>query len=577
MDDKPILIEKFNTGIAESPYRGFAEFRNIDVINHSGAAVLTPTLLSSASNSVSGTFTANASTDILTGPDMSYVVDGTSYIGLRAVTVSNSGGGLPAPLAANTLYWIVQQTTTTYKLATSLANAVANTTIDITTAGTGTQTITTVNPGVFNYIKYDNTNAQYYSQDENGRIWQQNGVLWYLVGGNTLENGNTVTTNAGGSGKGLDIFQNYVVAFRNSAQDFYGPISSSTPVWTNAVTTLNGGSGVHKSLVGQDDILYWGDDVTFNPSIGSLQQKAGKTFDPTDSTTYTFNATALTLPKYKKVTALTELGVNLEIGTLGKEIYPWDRSSATFALPIVSPESNITALINVNNQLYFAAGAKGNIYIFNGYLAQSFKQFPKHLLANDYNSATVGAMAAFGRKILFTLQTTGNSGVYSIDVLTQALVMENTISSGGVGSSNALVIPSLVSDGTTYYVGWKDTDAGTNNIDVSSDTGVYRYPSSAGAYIVTQNLDIGYFNEPRTLQNCEIYLDRPLLSNQSIVLSYRTQLSGAFTALATFSGDGTNQVFQTSAATISGTDVQFKIGIIGTSTTTPYLQSLRII
>jgi hypothetical protein len=57
------------------------------------------------------------------------------------VTVANSGGGLPAGLAAATNYWVVKISDNTFKLATSLANALAGTTVDITTDGTGTQTL----------------------------------------------------------------------------------------------------------------------------------------------------------------------------------------------------------------------------------------------------------------------------------------------------------------------------------------------------------------------------------------------------------------------------------------------------
>lgn len=54
---------------------------------------------------------------------------------------------LPAPLAITTDYWLVRQSSTTAKVATSLANAKAGTTIDITDAGTGTHTLTVQDPG----------------------------------------------------------------------------------------------------------------------------------------------------------------------------------------------------------------------------------------------------------------------------------------------------------------------------------------------------------------------------------------------------------------------------------------------
>lgn len=57
------------------------------------------------------------------------------------IRVSNSGGALPAGLAAATDYWILKTGTDTFKFATTLDNALSNTPINLTTNGTGTQTL----------------------------------------------------------------------------------------------------------------------------------------------------------------------------------------------------------------------------------------------------------------------------------------------------------------------------------------------------------------------------------------------------------------------------------------------------
>lgn len=79
------------------------------------------------------TFTANAGTDVIT-----YTNDFTNLTKVRFTTTTT----LPAGLALATDYWLVRQSATTAKVATSLANAIAGTTIDITDAGTGTHTLT---------------------------------------------------------------------------------------------------------------------------------------------------------------------------------------------------------------------------------------------------------------------------------------------------------------------------------------------------------------------------------------------------------------------------------------------------
>ena len=62
---------------------------------------------------------------------------------LQAVTVTNSGGGLPTGLAAATNYYIANLNVgaLTCNLATSMANAIAGTFITTTGNGTGTQTL----------------------------------------------------------------------------------------------------------------------------------------------------------------------------------------------------------------------------------------------------------------------------------------------------------------------------------------------------------------------------------------------------------------------------------------------------
>lgn len=80
------------------------------------------------------TFTANASTDELTATSHAMVTgDGP----LRLTT----SGTLPAGLSTATNYWVIKVDANTIQLATSYANAIAGTQIDITDTGSGTHTL----------------------------------------------------------------------------------------------------------------------------------------------------------------------------------------------------------------------------------------------------------------------------------------------------------------------------------------------------------------------------------------------------------------------------------------------------
>jgi len=95
----------------------------------------TPQALTNALSSFS-TFTADAGTDICTH----------SNINLCGVTRMQftTTGTLPAGLSLATDYYSIRLSDTTFKVATSYANAVAGTAVNITDAGTGTHTINTL-------------------------------------------------------------------------------------------------------------------------------------------------------------------------------------------------------------------------------------------------------------------------------------------------------------------------------------------------------------------------------------------------------------------------------------------------
>lgn len=117
----------------------------VDVIGFYRVTSVTTTTAQATTNTLgqSDTFTADDTTDICTYSSTanfpSNILTGTR---VRLTTTTT----LPAPLATATDYYVVKQSDSTFKLATSYANAVAGTVIDITTTGTGTHTITWLLP-----------------------------------------------------------------------------------------------------------------------------------------------------------------------------------------------------------------------------------------------------------------------------------------------------------------------------------------------------------------------------------------------------------------------------------------------
>lgn len=104
----------------------------VDVLAFYRVTTMTTTTARSTINGE--TFTASSSSGLL----LTYAQDWKNYSKVRFTTTTT----LPTGLSLNTDYWLVRQSATTAKVATSYANALAGTVIAFTDAGTGTHTLT---------------------------------------------------------------------------------------------------------------------------------------------------------------------------------------------------------------------------------------------------------------------------------------------------------------------------------------------------------------------------------------------------------------------------------------------------
>lgn len=112
----------------------------IDLVGFYRVTSVTTTTSQAMTNTLSAfsDFTADAGTDVLTHSNINLF----PYTRVQVSTTTT----LPGGLAAATDYYVIKVSDTECKLATSYANAVAGTNIDITTAGSGTHTINTLLP-----------------------------------------------------------------------------------------------------------------------------------------------------------------------------------------------------------------------------------------------------------------------------------------------------------------------------------------------------------------------------------------------------------------------------------------------
>jgi hypothetical protein len=134
--------QRFGRGI---PDASIDDTTFIAAANHCDERITVPT--------ASQTFTADASTDQLT-------LNANTYIGLGDGVQVSSSGVLPGGLSAAVTYYFIPTGDATGKLATSVANALAGTAIDISDAGSGTHTASHIDQARYTCDGFIDTSRQ---------------------------------------------------------------------------------------------------------------------------------------------------------------------------------------------------------------------------------------------------------------------------------------------------------------------------------------------------------------------------------------------------------------------------------
>lgn len=109
-----------------------AVFMLVDMLGY--APITTVTTTGAQTLVTSNTFTASSSSGLL----LTYANDWDTYTKVQFTTTTT----LPTGLSLATDYWLVRVSSTTARVATSLANAIAGTVVAYTDGGTGTHTLT---------------------------------------------------------------------------------------------------------------------------------------------------------------------------------------------------------------------------------------------------------------------------------------------------------------------------------------------------------------------------------------------------------------------------------------------------
>lgn len=530
IDGNDILINGWENGISDNPYKGINDMRGVNIISVPGEASVSFASTINTFASVSGTVTsADPATDILT-----VTISSGSFESGMAVTFA--GGSLPGGVVAGTTYWLQYIDGSRFQLYTELSRTNL---VNITSTGTGTWA--TINMGEVRYFEKSTGVAL----DTNGRAWDSlsgGGTFWTYMG-------NPVSGTAGLSntiGNGLIYYKGYLFIFYNSRICYtpyiigamaggayvwvneWNPLTGAVSVGTQVFNSLTGTQTLHEAIIGiNDDTVY----ITDGSFICSLFEKNGVTFNPTNTATYSWSTSALSIPATDTALCLAELGTKLLIGGNYNVVYTWGRITPDYSTMLIGDNQTVH-MLTVNTNTYLFSGKRGRIYVTNGSQAQLYAKIPDHVSGGIEPIFTWKNVAYNKNQIYFGIAAKNNSqstissynGLWALDITTNAIRVPTLMSTSAAGVT-AIFAYNNTSSGYGLATAWKS--GSTYGIDI---TGSSPY-SSYTAYIITDLIPIGQFLTKRTLQNVEFKLAAPLTTSESIQISGRTSLTSSWTVI----------------------------------------------
>lgn len=627
-------INNWQEGIADSPELGFANMRNIEIGAIPGEVMPAYIPISCTQPPLSNvTYTVSVA-----NPGI-FTTSTAHGLTIKATIVfKNVGGNLPTGLSTHGAYdaghtyvqgdtmeangqiwyaikggtgnaytdyayWREAQfyvattpLTTTFTVSRAYGGyySPAGTSLQITDAGTGTNTFSTVNMKepknivkqylTVNALSIDPFSTDYFifMQDGDGVIWCKHPSLntFFTVQGNSCS-GNGITT---GLGAGLIIFKgtdgkNWLVACTGQYMEFlelnHFMLSGGIGDWIITPTDFdfNGGSSnsVHPGIVSiQDNRAYFCD----NNYITYFYEIATKNFLPTDNTTYT--VAHLALPQLATIVSIAELTSSIYVGDLNSNfIYSWDRNSDHPISALRVAENSIYRMINLDNTLYILAGNKGVIYTTQGFTVTVFKKLPEYLTlgAVDWGGfdkinghIILGAMG----HDLTGITTGTNAGTYKVFLHS---LEKGTLTCDSTASDQSLTtkITALLSTGAdSYFAGtwapaslsWPASLGGMDRVVPANG----RYYTLTGpgitpdAYIETALIQVSDVQSTRSFEKIGIELARTLATGESIEIWWRETPAESYALLAIFDVAGTVNEYQ--PASISDVNaIQLKIRV----------------
>ena len=524
-----------------------------------------------------------------------------------AVTLSTTDT-LPAPLAINTVYYVINSGTSTglYRLATTLENATAGTAIDITDTGTGTHTITPITPGkIVSWTKNPSGDIFFIANsrsDEDSYVWflDNIGSVPYLLAGRSA----TIAS-------GIVYYKGYILVFHSNGIDALANIQSydDTLTWTNNFdgVAISTSPNAMPFLSVNDDAIYFYNGAVSGRyyQIGLLEEVAGGTFAPGTGSTFSCVVDALTIPfeGYDgQPVDIDEINEYIVVASGNDKLYFWDKKSPSFTTFIKIQESGIKGIEVIDNLIYIFMTRSGNIYQSNTTSSGLLLSIPEHITKEYYNyiagvdNYLTNYSFVFKRELLFSISIVTSAGVYnylmSYNLDTKQLLKKNISSYGEVSEISGATygtIYSVYNQGENLLLSSSDYTVDGDILNYSLESQEYNatYNGTRSKYvydgnepyIITGLIPLGDVYNKKTLRTIHISLARALATGQGITISYRRDDNSSWTALKTvdYATNGAIKDIKVEAPITDIIDLQIKINLDGLNLTSPLLKSVRLI
>jgi len=566
LEGKDIVISGFEDGIADTPYTGIADMRNVEIISMPGEGMVQ---FANTSATAPPAFNAVAYTAQNSGDTITLASTTGLYVGCAVVLASNTAGGL----SNGVVYYVINIVGNTFQVSLAPVGSA----VVISSDGTGTLT-------TYQYGNQRNVTARApvsYFVDKAGELNGNNAIfivdgsnyVWIILSSSLVgvpADSLIFLGNIGGVGasssarNGIAVWNGYILLFGTNIIDYAdagqiminGPAAEWNYSW-ESVSTGSSNSRIGILASQEDGNLYW----TSSDGLGSLIETPGDQFDPTDTASYTITDEALIVPEADESTCIAELGSTLLIGGRRNFVYVWDKISPGFTDLLNMPDAFTSCIVAASNNAYVFSGNRGRIYITNGSGIDLYKKIPDYITgsispvirwqdANFYRNQLIFSFSATTNS-LTTLNTT--SGAWAIDLDSEALrLLNKTTNTGYTGTTSMVVerpannsgsITATGVSGTSISVGWYSGT--TYVIDIGSTSPYTNYES----YIETDMIPVGTYLDTFTNSQIEWKTSVPLVDGEAVRISARKDLSSAFTLIGSSTVSGTTLTGTTTGTT----------------------------